>query len=168
MGWGRRRQTNTVPVNYTPRAVIATHHPYPNEHAPSLGVTGWKPLNPAASVNAQIGAYAGTMLTQTPGMLPGLQLKCGVEGLRSRWYYPPAGGSGLPLGSVQLTQRGANVTPAQLSGQRFTGLIGPLSARAAMARVTAAQVRQSGTQMMDWARSLSGTPVGSAPGAGGS
>ena len=157
--FGRRRR-----VDYAQRGTVGVAHLYPNAHRPGFGTTGWKPFAPMATPNMQTGAYDGTMLTQYPSMLPGVQLNCGVEGLRSNWYVPPGRGYGLPLGSVQLTQRGGNVTPVQLNGQTYKGnQAGPIASRTMAASVVAQQVRQSGTQAMQWARGLAGAPVSGVP-----
>jgi len=116
-------------------------------------VTGWQAFKPAASDNAQIGAYAGTVLTQYPTNLPNAQLFCGVEGLRSAWYYPSV--AGLPLGSsITQTVSPANATGSQRYGLRFTGPLGPLVARAESALVSDQQARESGPRVVGWARSM--------------
>lgn len=116
-------------------------------------VTGWQPNNPLATDNAQIGSFAGTVWTQYPANLPNVQRFCGVEGLRSAWYYPSVGG--LPLGSsITQTVSPANAVGSQRFGVKYSGPIGPLLARTDKARVTDQAMRQSGARVVGWARSL--------------
>lgn len=100
----------------------------------------------------QIGMFDGTLLNQYPVNLPGVQLLSGREGNNPRWYYPTL--APTPLGNNQQTTQGTAFAGAQRFGSMFGGPIGPITARLFAARVSAAQVRQSGLQAMTWARGL--------------
>lgn len=113
---------------------------------------GWAPMPGAQHPSQQIGVFAGQMLSQYPAMLPGAQLFQGREAGNSQWYYPAL--TVIPNGNLQQTQANAVVAGGQRYGSIYSGPIGPISARAAQAAVTAAQVRQSGLSAMSWAKDL--------------
>lgn len=114
------------------------------------GTAGWRPFGVGAQPNEQIGAFDGSLLNQFPAKWDEPQLWGGVIGLNSHWQVPTV--SVLPYW-VQ-TQRPTNLPSAQRDASRYTGGIGPLTARRFRANVTAAQVRQSGAQAMAWASDL--------------
>ena len=70
-----------------------------------------------------------------------------------QYYFTPTQ-STLP--TFEQTQRPTNVAGAQLWGSQYSGPVGPISARKLFARVTQAQVTQSGASALSWASQLSG------------
>lgn len=138
-----------------PHATRNTHPvaPVPNsDRIDYRARSGWRAFGAGQHQSDQIGAFAGSMLNQTPANIPGVQLHQGVEGLNPKWYYPAV--SALPYGSQMQTQQLAAVLSASRYGQTYTGPIGPLSARANAQRVADQQVRQTGVQALAWVRSL--------------
>jgi hypothetical protein len=121
------------------------------------GTAGWRAM-PGSQYYApaqQIGAFNGSLLNQYPAYIPGVQLHSGREWGNPNWYTPTA--YALPAGStnLQTTTRPANVAGGQRRGLTFSGPIGPLSVKAMQANLRAAQVRQSGLAMTQWAQGLS-------------
>lgn len=118
------------------------------------GVTaGWAPGYGTPHAQQQIGRFAGTMLSQYPARIDGVQLHSGREWGCSSWYYPTV--RPVVNGSVQQTQQPAALPGAQRYGSRVQSAFGPISVRQMNANVAAAQVRQSGLQAMQWAQGLS-------------
>lgn len=138
--WGRPHAT------VSPRPVAAIGPP------PIAGVTGWAPLPGTQNPSQQIGAFAGQRLNQWPANVPGVQLHSGHEGNNAHWYTPTL--TAIPNGSLQQTQRPNNLPGGQRDAVRYTGPIGPLSARRNAVLVAAAQVRQSGLAALGWAHDL--------------
>lgn len=121
--------------------------------APSgWGDVSWRPLPTLGPAPLQIGVYGQQLLNQFPARYEGLQLDCGVNGLRSGYFTPTV--SVVP--TFQQTAHPVNVPGGQRAGQTHTGPLGPLSARKLQQAVVAAQVRQSGLQAMQWAQGLQG------------
>lgn len=114
---------------------------------------GWKPLPGSQGPWQQIGAFDGQMLSQYPARVDGAQLHSGREWGCSNWYYPSI--SAIPNGNLQQTTRPNNVNGGQRYGSLVGAPLGPISAKKNAARLTAAQVRQSGLQAMQWAQGLS-------------
>jgi hypothetical protein len=146
-----RRRGKTGAVEYqNPWAVQTTAQGDPV--AAQYGEDRWRPLPTLGPEPLQIGVFGATLLTQFPSYYDQPQLHQGVEGLSSDWFTPSVS-STL---TFQQTQRPTNIA----GGQRFAGKpgapIGPLSARALAARVSAAQVRQSGLAATQWAQGLTG------------
>lgn len=75
-----------------------------------------------------------------------------MSGLQPYWYTP----SRSVIPTFEQTQQRAYQPGPQRSGQTYTGPIGPISVGALKARITQAQVRQSGASALSWARSLTG------------
>jgi hypothetical protein len=148
-----------------PRAIRAHRPAAPvpgHGGGPQLGtVTGWAPFGYGQHASNQIGAFAGQLLNQYPANIPGVQLDNGRQGagVGSRWYYPSL--TAIPNGSLQQTQRPNNVIGGQRYGSRYSGGIGPVTAKRNAAALTAAQVRQSGLAAMQWAQGLN---LGTTPG----
>lgn len=134
-----------------PEMTIVSPHPVGAGARGNIqGGTGWRAYPTGGAPMGQIGAFDGTLLNQFPAMLPGLQLKCGVESLSSAWSTPYPS----PRISPQISQQNANLPGAQRNGQTYTGGIGPLTVAQYQANITAAQIRQSGLSAMSWAKDL--------------
>lgn len=136
-----------------PMVINSTVPPVVPPMGPGGYTAGWAAIPATLAPWQQIGAYAGSMLNQFPANLPGPQLHSGREWGSTDWYTPTT--SYVPNGSVQLTQTPGQYAGAQRAGSIYGGPIGPLTANKYAAAVTAAQVRQSGLQAMNWALSLS-------------
>jgi hypothetical protein len=121
------------------------------------GTAGWRamPGSVAYSPTQQQGAYNGTLLNQYPAYIPGVQLHSGREWGNPHWFTPTAYALGPNETNLQTTTRPANVAGGQRYGSRFSGPIGPLSVKKNQANLQAAQVRQSGLSMLQWAQGLS-------------
>lgn len=134
------------------RIALKSHRPAAAPAGAQVGgVTGWRGI-PTPSQTQQIGAFAGTVLTQFPVNLPGVQLNCGVNSMSAGWYTPSR--SQLPS-FMQSQQRGFSAGP-QRGGQTYAGGLGPLTVAQMNNNVAAAQVRQSGLAAFSWARGLGG------------
>lgn len=147
--FGKRRAPLDVPQSVVSSQALQL----PPPPAPTALTAGWRGMPGTQNPSQQIGVYDGQMLTQYPANLPGPQLLNGRVGNNPGWNFPllaPA-----PLGNNQLTTQGTADPGSQRYGSMYGGPIGPISARKYAARVTAAQVRQSGLQAMQWARGLS-------------
>ncbi len=141
----KRRQTLPPP---------AVGAPFPMPQNPRVdGQAGWAAIAATLAPWQQIGAFAGNLLNQYPASVPGVQLHSGREWGCANYYYPQI--NYLPNGSVQETQAPSNIAGAQRYGSQYSGGIGPVNAKRNAAAVTAAQIRQSGLQAMNWARGLS-------------
>lgn len=134
------------------RARIAYTEPAPTAR-PSLGVTGWRPGPGTPHPSQQIGAYAGTLLTQYPAMPREVQRHQGVEYLHAGWYYPTSVGPVLP---TQRTIRPNNTNSGQRYGMRFTGALGPVNAQVMSGAVVDAQARQTTLAISPWMAPLTG------------
>lgn len=157
--FGRRRpdttqQRSLAEGTVAPYALAPRYAAAPVPHV--NGTTGWLPGYGTPSAHQQIGRFAGTLLTQTPAMLPGPQLHSGHEGNNPHWYYPAS--TPLPYGSITQTTTPSNIVGATRNGQQFSGPVGPLNARAMYAQVVLAQLRQSGQLARGWVAAL--TPGG--------
>lgn len=148
MGLFRRRNPAPAPLPGAVLSAQALQHP---QLQPGL-TAGWAPMPGHQNPSQQIGLYDGRMLTQYPANLPGLQLLNGRIGNNPHWYTPQV--QPTALAGVQQTTRGTGFAGAQRYGSIFGGPIGPTNVRQMQARLTAAQVRQSGLAMMQWARGL--------------
>lgn len=100
------------------------------------------------------GAFSGAAITQRPGLVPGVQRRCGTEQLNSGWYVPPnpadaATASPFPW---MVTQRASYYPGAQRSGGAPRGGMGPANAQAMRTQITRAQILQSGLGVVNWAR----------------
>jgi hypothetical protein len=148
-GFGRKRAAlpaaERVTVTVAPTRTIG---PVPGPIGYAAGYRGL----PYLHASDQIGAFAGGQLTQRAGNVLEVQRKQGVEGLSAGWMVPGARQATL---SWLADQQRAGYTGPQRSLGGTNGGLGPITAKAMRARVTAAQVRQSGTAAVDWARSLS-------------
>lgn len=107
----------------------------------------WRSFAGQANANDQIGAYATPRPTQVATNWPGVQLRCGVEGMEGgRWMSPTGGGSDLPyFQQTTFPQRSALLLmdggrPGQLTTPAsIAGLFGPKRvAQAAQAAANAA------------------------------
>lgn len=115
-----RRRAKAAP---TPPYGYNTLAPVPVPGAGLGGIAGapqWRPFGNVAA-SEQIGRYAVPMLTQQASNYPGVQLKCGVEGMRPWWYVRTAGD--VPY--YQQTARPVNPSAASLGGGRPGPSLGP-------------------------------------------
>jgi hypothetical protein len=102
------------------------------------GTTGWAPFGTGAQhASSQIGAYAGTVLTQYPANLPGVQRHCVVEGLNAGYYYPTR--SVVPYPERQTVQAPTRfIAGPQRAGSLRGAPSGPVNVALMQQRVQAA------------------------------
>lgn len=129
-------------------------HPGPGPFPPA--VNGWAPYGAGQHASSQIGAFAGTPLSQYPANIPGVQLRNGRIGNNPGWYtpgppfvVPVAGGQ-----DAQRTQAEAGPLGGLRYGQRYTGGYGPVNVKRYQANIAAGQLRASGLSAFPWARGL--------------
>lgn len=144
--FGRRRSTSQV----TTVAVAPVRSAAPPT-GPIGYATGWAPMG-VRPASDQIGAFAGTQLTQRAANVVELQKAQGVEGLSAGWYVPANLSSST---GFQITMHAGNPAEVQRIVGGSTGQLGPITARAMRANVTAQAVRQSGLSAVQWAAALS-------------
>jgi hypothetical protein len=147
----RRRRAAALPaVEPTAVAVapIRTVTPPTGPQGLAAGWAGMGVLHPSD----QIGRFAGTQLTQVGGYVTEVQRWQGVEGTSSAWIVPPQVNAGY---GWQLSMHTGNAAEAQRLLDGNNGGLGPITARAMRANVTAQQIRQSGLAAVQWAQALS-------------
>lgn len=157
----RRRNAAAAPAAdldeaqpYGTRAVIAHRKAqvpaYTDESAGGSGhvprTNGWAPFGQGQSPVQQIGAYDGPPANQYPALIPGVQRHQGVEFLNSRYYVPSR--SAVPI--FQQTQQHVNLPGPQLDASRYTGAIGPVTARLFRRNVTSQSIQQSALRAEPW------------------
>lgn len=150
---GRPGNTAVAMPSIAPAAEVVL----PANYGGIQGTAGWKAVPGSASYSPveQIGAYNGSLLNQYPAYIAGVQLHSGREWGNPHWYTPTAYALGPNETNLQTTTRPANIAGAQRYGSRFSGPIGPLSVKKNQANLRAAQVRQSGLSLTEWAQGLS-------------
>jgi hypothetical protein len=124
--------------------------PVAAEYAP---VPGYRPLPGVAAPWQQKGLYGDQYLSQFPAYYNQPQLHSGTDWLAPGMYFYTPTVSVLP--TFEQSQRPANIAGAQRFASGLQSPLGPLSARALFARVTQAQVSQSGASALSWASQLS-------------
>lgn len=139
------RRRSTPPPTLTP----APCYPYSVVAGPS---GGWAPFNPQANPSAQVGRYASPYGVPTRAAVmadaAGVQLKCGVEGMRPWWYvYTP---SDVPY--FQQTPLGPNPSAVTRNGGNPGAQLGP----AQVSRLLGPQRQASAKQLADVANGLAG------------
>jgi hypothetical protein len=138
------------------RATVAHHGAAPmptGSGGPMVPQTdGWAPFGHGQHPSDQIGAYDGGPLNQWPAYIPGVQLNNGVQYLRSGWYTPTR--SVIPNAQTYATVAQANLPGAQRVGSRYTGPIGPITARLFKQQVTAESIRGTAMQAQPWAAGM--------------
>jgi hypothetical protein len=125
--------------------------PVAAEYAP---VPGYRSFDGTPAPWQQIGRYGDQYLSQFPAYYNQPQLHSGSEWLAPGMYYFTPTVSVIP--TFEQTQRPVNMPGGQRVGSGYSGPIGPLSVRGLLARVTQAQVKQSGAGALSWASQLSG------------
>lgn len=160
MGLFRRRAPATYESDYDAEGVglgVRSHVGIPQWDTPAgLGTAGWRAFGHGQHASDQIGAYDGTPLTSLPGIVPGVQLHAGVEGLDAGWCYPSV--SAIPNGSIQQTPAVAAADTGQRYGSIFSGPLGPLNVRRMRARVSQASIEQTSLMAEPWAGVLAPNP----------
>jgi len=146
-----RRKRAALPAAEPVAVTVAPTRTVGGVPGPIGYAAGWRGL-PYQSPSQQIGAFAGTQLTQRAGNVLEVQRRQGVENTSAAWMVP-AGRDAFV--SWLATQQRAGYTGPQRSQGGSSGGLGPITAKAMRARVTAAQVRQSGMAAVQWAQSLS-------------
>jgi hypothetical protein len=81
-------------------------------------------------------------LNQTPAYWSGLQLKNGISGLRSGWFFPSPSQQVTP--QIRATQQWGGYPGAQRSGSVYGGALGLIDNLQMREAVVANQIRQSG------------------------
>lgn len=148
---GRRRPrppAGVEPVTVTSANVRTTAPP-----VQAAGyVTGWAPAGHGQAASEQIGAFSGSALSMRAGNVLEVQKRQGVEGLGAGWYIPARLTSST---AYLITMRAGNAAEVQRIAGGSNGQLGPITARAMRANVTAQSIRQSGLAAVQWAQSLS-------------
>lgn len=115
-------------------------------------VQQWGPSGSGATPNTQIGTFGGQPRpTQIAGYYPGIQMKCGVEGIDRHWGVYTAHGEDVPY--FQQTTRPANPTQTLRDGGKpgpvfGVGLVASLFGNARRQRAQAVQSQASG--LLGW------------------
>lgn len=148
LGLRRRRPPPAREMVAVAAAPVRTIAPPP---AATGYTTGYRPF-PVWSAADQIGAFAGTQLTQRAGNVLEVQQRQGVEGLSSAWGVPAQLTSST---GYLITLRAGNPAEVQRIVGGTNGGVGPITARTMRANVTAQAVRQSGLAAVQWAQALS-------------
>lgn len=111
----------------------------------------WGPFNPQAPANAQIGRYAVPygVPTQAAAYWPDVQLKAGVEGVRTGWaVFTP-----FDVPYFQQTVRGNN---PQNGTQKAGGSVGPTLGPAQVSQMLGPQRAAAARQLQAVAQGLAG------------